>query len=561
MPQEIGVRLGGDNTGFRSMLDDSVNRASRAATEITGSATGKFTNLRNVGAQLVSVFAVSLEKVAELAARSIAGMSEAEEEAYRRAEQLSDRATEANIRNMRLRLSDEQRYQLNLKERERLLAQLESKELGSVEVTRAVYDQLRGMQTVTERVVDAAARQLAIQELQVSLAEKESDIVAYQERQKEQASKKAQEAVDRRIAAADKEYQVYLSSLKAEEKIASLKESIAVAQSAIASGALSEKNTEQLRVQLAEFKNQLFAEEAKIREEIGKIDEKNAQAEFETQKKQADAARTELALHEQRQLILDEIAQSEDEIAEGKAEGLDVTERIRRVEELRGKLKEVEKKANSDNVEIAKLLLKGTANLNAEEKLRLELLQGQTTQKKLDYEIGELVQKQLAGMLNPAEKERLAVLVGQSDEIQKQLAGMAGLNKEVANFISLARSGREADDQSTIALEGALKRAKSQLQVLDRDTSYQTAFAASAKNPLFYTLQMEVQRMENELDARKRVTGYASTYGEDAARYKFGDTLTDKALRDMQDDAARTRTALESIERRMKGSALFRKVA
>ena len=72
-------------------------------------------------------------------------------------------------------------------------------------------------------------------------------------------------------------------------------------------------------------------------------------------------------------------------------------------------------------------------------------------------------------------------------------------------------------------------------------------------------INQELGAIEAELETRHKVQNWASRFGESATRQKFGDALTDKSLRDFNDNAVATRTTLESIDQRMEASGLFPK--
>jgi hypothetical protein len=155
-------------------------------------------------------------------------------------------------------------------------------------------------------------------------------------------------------------------------------------------------------------------------EEIASIQERNSKAEFEAAKNAADQTREAATLAEREKAIKDEIRKSEAEIAEGKQKNLDVTERIKRVDELRGQLSEIDQQRNEDNIRIAELRLKGVDNLSKAEKHELQILEGQTTQKKDALEIAELTWKLQHNAITPEELERLRILTKQTEEIETQ---------------------------------------------------------------------------------------------------------------------------------------------
>jgi hypothetical protein len=97
----------------------------------------------------------------------------------------------------------------------------------------------------------------------------------------------------------------------------------------------------------------------------------------------------------------------------------------------------------------------------------------------------------------------------------------------------------------------------SQVQALANDTSYSSASTPGAKNPFYYSLQSELFAINKELSERNAVLKYEQKFGEDATRFKFGDSATDRALRDMQDAATRTSNSVAELNQRLANSGLF----
>lgn len=127
-----------------------------------------------------------------------------------------------------------------------------------------------------------------------------------------------------------------------------------------------------------------------------------------------------------------------------------------------------------------------------------------------------------------------------------------------AVFQSIERTGSSYQDQSSVALEGVRDRLRSQRDTLQNDNSYSSAFAPGAKNPMLNFVATELLAVERELAQRREVQGYAARFGEEATRYRFGDTVTDRGLRDLQTTAERTNVALESIRTGLVSAKIIR---
>jgi hypothetical protein len=528
---EIGVKLGGDNSEFRAMLSRSAADAQKFAGQISGQVSKKVLDIGHVGNVVAAALGFNLKEIADNIARWYTGVTKAEEEALQKLESLTTQVADANIKNMRAQLTEEQRYQLALQDRDALLHQIEDSNARTAE------------EMVKQKMME------------LKLAEKSAEVIQYESKLRAEAAKAAEAAAKAEVTAAEKLVQTQLNALDGAEKIAALKENIAATQAVISSGVLDQASTERLTLTLNERKIQLVAEEAKLKEELGKVDQKNADALAKADAKSADAAREDLSLAERRKVVKAELATLEKFIAAGLAENRDVTKEIGRAEELRGELRANEKAQAEATLEIAKLLLKGTENLTEEDKLRLELLRGQTTQGKINLEIADLTAKAVAGTLTPAERERLAVLVGQSAEIKRQVGDMNNLTRAAKEFVqTITRSGSSYESQSTAALQGVRDRVKSQL---DQVTQENLMTAPRNRNPFQYALENEYASLQRELELRQSVGQYVQRYGEDAARGQFGDSIVNRALRDMTDQATQTTQTLTRVEELLKKSPFF----
>lgn len=117
--------------------------------------------------------------------------------------------------------------------------------------------------------------------------------------------------------------------------------------------------------------------------------------------------------------------------------------------------------------------------------------------------------------------------------------------------IAISRKGLDYESQTTEALQGVRDRLNSQVQQMENDTSHQSTWSPNAKNPLYYGLTAELEAVNRELKTRAEIGRYAAQNGEDAARYRYGDTLTNRAIQNMSEDSTRTAVAVEGINQRL----------
>lgn len=498
MANEIGVKLTGDNSHFRSMLSQSVEEGGKFAGKLAGKVGDNLGSLNKVSNTLATALGLNLQNIAENAARWFTGMSKETEEAFKKLADVSERVADANIALMRAQLSEEQRYQLAIIERGKLEKAIAENS------AKTVQDQLRQKQD------------------ELKLIQKSAEIQAYEAKVREEAAKKAEAAAKAATAAREKEYQLQLSTLTTDGKIASLKESIVVLQNAIASGVLSQKNAEELAAVVTERQLALKAEEVKKEKELAEVRE--------------EAAKEHMA--------------DMDKLTKLKFEALPLDEKIAALEKERATITANMRKAKADGIDTTKMeiaLLENAASLDG-----LREQQTKATAATLGEQLDTL-QKQ-----GVSENQIVALLRGRGFSEEEILGTLEKQTRELAKqqgfFMALQRKGSGYESQSTAALEGVLANVRAQL---DRVKQENAVAGRSERNPMEFALQNEFDNITRELSMRRNVGGYAERFGEDAARRQYGDTLTERALRDMQDASTRTAQTLSNIEQRLANSGLF----
>jgi hypothetical protein len=122
----------------------------------------------------------------------------------------------------------------------------------------------------------------------------------------------------------------------------------------------------------------------------------------------------------------------------------------------------------------------------------------------------------------------------------------------------VSRRGQGYEAQSDESLEGVRARLRQQIQQINESQFGRAGgVGGKAKPAELYILEAELFSIEKEIAARRQVTDFARRFGEGRARQEFGDTLTDRALRDLTDSGVRTANALQEIVQRMEASGLF----
>lgn len=477
MSGEIGIKLTGDNSEFRGMLESSDREASKFSAQIADKVADKFMGMRDISTAVATALGLNLQNIAENVARVFTGMTKQEEEAFKKLEQLTEQASEAAIKNMRAMASEETKYNLLLQERDKL-----------------------------QKVIEAGAgpsgvAQVKLAENRIKLEKVLEEIRATELKQQEIAKKKDEERAKAyeqfaktRADQAEKDFQTQLSTLETGEKIEALKQRIAIAEALIAKGAFEGQQLDQQRLVVAGMRNQLTKEEAELIKDNAKAEEKRIKDHIEAM-------------------------DSEDKKRESMA-------------------------ANAK--ELATILLKDGKDLTDQDRVRLEVLKGQKTEAQQQQEVIELSEKLLDGSILPHEEQRLRLLTSQTRERKE------GEQAEV-RIMNIHRIGLGYVQQSTDALEGVVARLKSQL---DSVRNQNAISPVSQRNPFEASILNEYTNAKNELDLRKAVMKYVNVFGEGEARGKFGDTVTDRALRDTLTAAQQTAQAVNTISNQLANAGI-----
>lgn len=398
--------------------------------------------------------------------------------------------------------------------------------------------------------VDAGDNALARRKAQVEELKTTNALLEVQKTINDESDKMA----EKRRAEAQALHKTEIEGLELKQREAILIQEISDSENLIASGILKSKEIEEQRAILSDRRNDLLKVQNKLSEESKKMDE----AQEALDDKRNEFAR-DLLTSQKHYLAL---KQDEADLIAAIAEMDDTPERLKeeaRLLDIQKKTREAMHAVASDDKSISELLLKGRENLNDVEKERLKLLTGETTQAKQEAELHEITVKLLSSELLPAEKERLQVLIGQTKEAKDQNDEAQKLIAKKKIMQAIDRVGSGYDAQSTTALEGVIARLRDNLaaaQLADRQQlanvgGTSESFSTSAFRSELYSAQ-------KELDRRREIADYSRRYGEEATIRQYGDTLAEKALRDVRDTGVRTANALEIVVGKLSASPLFK---
>lgn len=439
---EVAVRLSGDNTGFKNMLDDSSKTTESFATKIAGKVGDKLYGLRDVSHAVATALGINLEAIAEKVARVYEGLSKAEEEGFKALADLSTQAADLAIKNMRATLTEEQKYQLALEDRDRL------------------------QRVVNAGASEGGADQARLAKANLELQQKLSEVIAFELKQRDEMAKKEaerakafDESVKKRIDANERQAKADLELLSGNEKLVAMAENIDALQAQITAEKGRGKDVTQLEAIMAERIRDFDKESAQQAKQANDEDEKalarQEKLSERLQKAKFDGLTTDqkiAKLEESRAALMSNIADSAGDTEESLEWQADLAEVNNKLTDLRAKkveeVKEAEKKVTDE-------LEKQAAALADQLKKRTMLVQN--TYGSADK---DLTDRQLAEKLgNLTKQEQGARLAGDSGqfffaqkiaEVQFEIGRRASFRSDYARQGEKAFQNFSAFDEQTL---------------------------------------------------------------------------------------------------------------
>lgn len=536
---QIGVRLTGDNADFRSMLDQSLAKTKEFSGKLADDVGGNLSKVSKVSNALATALGINLENIAQNIARTITGISKEEEEAYKKAEELSTRAADAAIANMRSRLTEEQRYQLAVKERDALL------------------------QKISETEVKSGQDLMKLNQAKLDLEAKIAETQKYEAKQAAERARAGEELAKQQYAQAEATRKTILDTLSLADRERAITQEIAGLKELLAQNVLSENEALRVKATLAERENALVktrgdiadanakaaekaAEKArKSAEEQQKLEEELSKLKFESLPTEERIAK----LAESEQIIRENIARLRRAGVATTKEEVELMGVLKQLDDDRAKVAKERSLSTEEEVEFFTLMRKSASGLTEEETRRLEIIKLQKDQLVINAEITTLIGKETAGTITPAERERLAYIIQQNGEIDAQIKKLKDANAELARFT--VKGSANYGSMSTAALAGIQQRLEAQLA-----SAGATGFTLGNIGPnsgdygsylLGSLTRQQLNAVNSEIGLRGDVNSYAKMYGEEAAVMKYGDDITGRAFRDLQDSSTRNTAATERI--------------
>lgn len=531
MSSEIGVRLSGDNSEFKSMLADSTEQSIEWGGKLTEKIGDKLLGLRDVSHAVATALGLNLEKVAENLARAFTGISEEAEKLYKEIEARNDQTTEKNIANNQKLLSAQQKYTQALQDQEtftKRIAELEAEKGQVVDKWNGLnYSWIVKLMNSRKESTEIAAKENEISKEQAKLAEANAIVMDHVV-----DTKKEVKSVDTEIAAAERSRaDAAIKSADAllplTERRNALEEQLQGLEQATGHEMLQNKKSVEDINRLKEVENQLADVNKQITEETRKGAEAIEKANF-----------ANLTDEQKRQSLLALIQTQSEAIKNIEEEGKDAGAVKNQQELTRSELTKL-------NLDIAKK--------DTEEK------------KKQTAETDKYLMMTREALTAEANRIELAIqeanaLGLQTDELTRQLDL---INKIIAGKqASLTISGSEdVKSETTDALMGNLRRVQEQLNAQSSSGFGQIKDATANGNYGDFLskslLTAQAGAIQGELNLRSNVQDYATRYGQSAATQTFGDQVTQRALQNMTDVQTQTLQKLTTISQQLNNSGIF----
>jgi hypothetical protein len=527
---EIAIKLGVPLTELNTALNQAgakITSFSKKGSEDVGAfgklwdkLSDKVVGMRDLSSAVATALGLNLTNIGNQLARMIVGLSAAEEEAYKKIGELSDRATEMSLKNMRARLTDEQRLQQLYIERDKIIRDLSFTEGESGRTQLHIKQQELALQTALKEINEIEAKQA--QAAQKAAEERNRLFEDYMLKSKQQSRD---------------EFEAKLSIMGVEEKIDALLEQIEVKEAAIATHAMSAKGEEEARTYVLKLRNDLL----KAQFVLAKENLENEKQSSALEQKSEELRRASLPVREQiKALRKDEATLLF--LMSGYEEGSkNHNEATNALLETRTKIRALEATQAEANKEIAGLLLKGEENLTEEESERLKLLTGQTTKLQQQAEIQMLLDKGVAN-LTETEKKRLAVLTGQTDQLKTQKVVVDSFIAAWKGFsMSLGNKGdiRNLSDTQLSTLANKLQRQLADVSLQGQ----QNPFYDAEFDPMAQSTRLNLEDVKKEIALRAGFQSTVSKFGQNYAEAAYAPDDFSRLLQYLDPDQAKQQAA------------------
>lgn len=498
---EIAVKLGLQTADLKAALRDadaSIKQMGEKTETTAGGVFGKLEHhllgTRALGSALSTAFGLHITEIADNVARFITGMSKEEEEAYKEIGTLSTQAADLAIKNMRSRLSEEEKLTLLIGDRERL-----QKQIDAVRGTSAV--------ALAEKLKLQIEQEKVITEIQ-QIEDKQQKELA---KSYEEGWKIQHKADEERITKEREFVDAQMKTLKPAEELVARRKDLVFYQALLNSGVADQELTERATAIVAKDRVEIVKLEAKIADDAAK------KAEDERKKKEDFNKRAAL---DTKDLLEMELLKRK---------------QLNTAEQAKYDLLVLQTKEKRIQIEIDDLLEKrAREGLTPAEKKRLEVLLGQY----------DAVEAQVGAQKKVLEE---AIARGTAEgrntsELQHQLDI---LNQQKAAYVAIEHNG--TGDLTTFTDRQLSEYIANSQKIIDANK--RTVEQLGFDDPATGQAKLSIQRATDEQNTRRSFRNAVSQVGVDQAllRYSAFDETRLKSYIDLNNTATDQANATNAI--------------
>ena len=200
---DIGVKLTGDNSEFRGMLDQSVDDGGAFADKLTSRVGEKLFGMRELSRTIATALGINIKDIADDVARYFTDMSAQEEAAYKNTADLTSKIADLNIKAAASRNTDSENYQLAIQKEQHALNDLNDAKNVQGRLDAIMADQsLSNFESEKAQAVEKVASIDKIKAAELAYTQSKVDSAALLDKITSAASKQAasDDAFDRAAA-------------------------------------------------------------------------------------------------------------------------------------------------------------------------------------------------------------------------------------------------------------------------------------------------------------------------------------------------------------------------
>lgn len=199
---DIGVRLTGDNSEYRAMLNESVAETDKFGEQVAEKIAHHVIGVRALGQALSTALGLHLTEIAEKLARAFTNMSEETAEKLKEFDRISKESADSNIEFARKRNTEEKNYQLALVQRDALQKRSNEQDEKAAEINEQIKEIHEG--DLSNFAAAFQLRKLAAEQEELrnehaqtshSLQAKQQEVILYNDKQRLETAQKLDEVM------------------------------------------------------------------------------------------------------------------------------------------------------------------------------------------------------------------------------------------------------------------------------------------------------------------------------------------------------------------------------